>query len=127
MSMTPIVESRFTFEDSQRAAWQTLLWTPKVKDRPRSGRGHTYTPKATLDAEKALADQWRKEPLVGPLEMYVEFTDLDVYVELRRCEDYVNRKLRGDTDNYLKLIQDALNGVAYVDDKQIRRLTGVKL
>jgi len=108
-------------------ARQTLLWTPKTKDRPRSGRGHMYTPKATIDAEQALAAQWNKRIMDGPLEMFVEFTNHDVFVELRKCADYTNRKLTGDTDNYLKLVQDALNGVAYHDDKQIRRITGVKL
>jgi len=34
--------------------------------------------------------------------------------------------LRGDIDNYVKSIMDGLNGIAYVDDKQVRRLKVVK-
>lgn len=36
-------------------------------------------------------------------------------------------KLRGDLDNYTKLIADALNGVAWIDDRQVVKLTAVKL
>ena len=32
------------------------------------------------------------------------------------------KRLRGDIDNYAKSVLDALNGVAYKDDKQIVRL-----
>jgi Holliday junction resolvase RusA-like endonuclease len=35
-------------------------------------------------------------------------------------------KLRGDTDNYLKLLCDALNGVAFPDDKAVMIIRGEK-
>ena len=35
-------------------------------------------------------------------------------------------KLRGDTTNYLKAIEDDLNGIAYKDDIQIQRIVGKK-
>jgi Holliday junction resolvase RusA-like endonuclease len=34
--------------------------------------------------------------------------------------------LRGDTDNYIKSIMDGLNGAAYVDDKQVYKITVTK-
>ena len=34
--------------------------------------------------------------------------------------------LRGDISNYVKGIEDALNGLAYTDDRQIHRLVGKK-
>jgi Holliday junction resolvase RusA-like endonuclease len=34
--------------------------------------------------------------------------------------------LRGDVSNYLKLVEDALNGLAYDDDRQVHRLIGKK-
>ena len=34
--------------------------------------------------------------------------------------------LRGDISNYVKGIEDALNGLAYTDDRQIPRLVGKK-
>lgn len=36
-------------------------------------------------------------------------------------------KLRGDLDNYLKLAMDALNGVAFTDDRMVVKITAVKL
>jgi len=34
--------------------------------------------------------------------------------------------LRGDLDNYVKLLMDGLNGVAWLDDKQVTIITAVK-
>lgn len=36
-------------------------------------------------------------------------------------------KLRGDIDNYIKTVLDALNGVAWGDDNQIVKVTAVKI
>ena len=36
-------------------------------------------------------------------------------------------KLRGDLDNYIKTVLDALNGVAWKDDSQVARITGIKV
>ena len=40
--------------------------------------------------------------------------------------DEPDSKLRGDVDNYIKSVSDALNGVAYEDDRQIHKLSGRK-
>jgi Holliday junction resolvase RusA-like endonuclease len=54
-------------------------------------------------------------------------TDTYVDVSVQPCEDPANPKLRrGDIDNYCKLICDALNGVAWKDDRQIARILVVK-
>jgi len=41
-------------------------------------------------------------------------------------EEAHTSKLRGDTDNYLKLLLDGLNGVAFVDDKCVMIVRGEK-
>jgi len=110
-----------------------LPWTPKVKTRPRMTKtGHTYNEPATVKAEKDLADQFERLVTTGsrfdfPIEMMAQFSNDHVFLNFWRADDYVNRKLRGDVDNYLKLVSDALNGVAYTDDRLIIKVTGEKL
>lgn len=110
-----------------------LPWTPKVKTRPQFTKtGRTYTDPATVRAEKALAEEFKAlaglhDPFDFPIEMFAQFTNDHVLLSFYRAEDYKNRKLRGDVDNYLKLVSDALNGVAYDDDKRIVKVTGQKL
>lgn len=84
---------------------------PKSKERPRvSKTGNVYTPKTTRDAEKEIVATYLDK--CG--DVYFEKT-----VELRVSFFLGNKRAR-DGDNMLKLVQDALNGVAYPDDKQIR-------
>lgn len=84
---------------------------PKSKERPRVSRtGNVYTPKTTRDAEKEIVVTYLDK--CG--DVYFEKT-----VELRVSFFLGNKRAR-DGDNMLKLVQDALNGVAYPDDKQIR-------
>lgn len=101
-----------------------LVWTPRAKQRPRTafknGRARTFTPRETLAAEAALAAQWVGQPEEGPVEVYLILSDTDVDVTVVRCAEGASPKLRrGDVDNYVKLICDALNGVAWKDDRQI--------
>ena len=91
------------------------------KQRPRVTRHGTYTPKETKEYEKKIADAWR-ELGVAPFEGPVEVT---VFVE-RKMPDSRPKKLlsepdiyKPDADNILKVVQDALNGVAYLDDKYV--------
>lgn len=47
-------------------------------------------------------------------------------VVVRELSDWWKSKLQGDLDNYIKSVQDGLNGVAFVDDRQIVGLWGSK-
>ena len=98
---------------------------PITKGRPRLGRRRkAYTPARTLEFEAKVREAWiaqhGPEPVSGPVGMSVEigsdYVDVDVY-ELE--EGHRPKYVTGDVDNYHKAIQDALNGVAYVDDKQV--------
>lgn len=105
--------------------------TPKSKGRPRLGRrGRVYTPIATHEAENRIADIWRSSggpKLEGPIEIEVDFYKDSSVVVVRESMDYELSKLRGDIDNYLKLIMDGLNGVAWDDDKQVVYVYAVKM
>lgn len=86
--------------------------TPEVKQRPRVTRGgkRTFTPKDTLDAERIIADTFRL--------LYPDWKPTDKPVRLK-CEFWLPDGKRKDLDNLGKLVMDALNGIAYLDDSQI--------
>lgn len=104
-----------------------------AKERPRTGRnGHVYTPKRTQEYEKTVRygaiSQLEEGHVVptGPVKLVVEIFD-----EVPMSWEPKKRALalvgdiypqRGDLDNRVKAIEDALNGVYYVDDKQIVKL-----
>ena len=103
---------------------------PMVKQRPRmTRRGKAYTPIKTHLAENALADGWTGPKFLGPVYMDVQFSKdgTVVTVGVLDSSEYGTTPLRGDIDNYVKLVMDGLNGVAYEDDNQIRLVTAVKL
>ena len=90
--------------------------SPVPKERPRVVKGHAYTPKRTSDAEAAVRNRallararWASE---APIRLVCRFYRGDA----RAC----------DLDNLSKLIQDALNGITYRDDKQIVILSATK-
>ncbi len=104
----------------------TIPIRPKVKGRPRfSKKGYAYTPKNTRDYENAVKDHYKGPLFEGPISMSVVFTPKRAQVTITQL-DGEESKLRGDTTNYLKAVEDALNGIAYADDIQIQRIVGRK-
>ena len=113
-----------------------------VKKRPKfsskNGVFRTYTPKKTQDYEKKVREAYLREYPTGmafedgPVEMI-----LNVYMAVPKsysakkrshmiCFEYPTLH-KGDADNFLKSVADALNGVAYTDDCQIVIATVNKL
>ena len=87
---------------------------PKPKGRPRFTRkGHAYTPDTTRKAEREIIDLFE---LACPL---WEPTIEDVRLTIDVCFQYGRV---ADLDNVAKLVSDALNGYAYVADRQVRKL-----
>ena len=108
------------------------MWTPRAKQRPKTtwqnGHARTFTPRETVAAELALAQQWVGLPIEGPIAVSMVMSDVDIYISISHAPEPESAKLRrGDIDNYTKLICDALNGVAWIDDRQIAQLTVRKL
>jgi Holliday junction resolvase RusA-like endonuclease len=109
-----------------------IPWTPHAKQRPRVTKtGHAYTPAATRKAEAAIItayqDSAAPKGLEGPLSVAIQFENEGFHISFEQIDPHVNRKLRGDIDNYAKTVLDSLNGIAYSDDSQIGKLHLVKL
>ena len=114
---------------------------PQGKARARTvqckGVVRSYTPEKTVQYERhikvcfnqAKPDGW--QPLQGWVEMTVRavFEVPKSYSKKRRkwcLEGYEKPTVKPDVDNIAKVVCDALNGLAYVDDKQIIKLTVTK-
>lgn len=101
---------------STASATQRLVFMvpgePVPKARPRVVRGGTYTPPRTVEAEE------RVRQYIKVAYPHLRPAGCDYAVSLEFQFGGVGR---GDWDNYAKLICDALNGVVWQDDHQIRR------
>ena len=100
-----------------------LSYTGKVqpKQRPRVGKGgRMFTPKETVQFEKAVAEAWPHDVLTYPIRAVLCVFDAtknkDLIAHGALGLIYHDRK---DLDNMQKAIFDGLNGVAYRDDKQL--------
>ena len=90
----------------------TVPGRPRGKERPRMGRnGKFYTPKTTREYEESVAwfakAAYKGEPTKDPVR-------LDMTIR--------SSKSRADMSNILKSIEDGMNGIIYVDDKQIKEI-----
>ena len=111
----------------------TIPGEPKGKGRPRFSRvgAHvrTYTPEATASYENLIKVAYMtlvnfKFPDDTPLRI-----EIDAYFAIPKSVSKKNRELmlsdslrplkKPDNDNILKVVCDALNGIAYRDDVQI--------
>lgn len=106
-----------------------IPYPPVAKGRPKFTRqGFAYTPKKTRDYEKlvkTIALQHRpKELWLGPLFLSASFhCPIPESFSKKKKQLAIEGKLRPasrpDLSNYVKAVEDALNGVIYKDDSQI--------
>lgn len=103
---------------------------PLGKQRPRVLKnGITYTPKETVNYETLIKEIYSTEyrlagPKEGPLKMkIVAYFPIPESVSNIKKTDMERGNIRPtkkpDIDNIVKIVADALNGLAYLDDKQI--------
>ena len=103
---------------------------PRGKQRPRVANGHAYTPIETRQYEDAVRFQYMasggKE---FPLRVQMKIV---AYYSIPKTTTKAVRKMmlngdilptrKPDCDNILKIIADALNGIAYKDDAQVNAM-----
>lgn len=107
--------------------------TVRGKGRPRFTRqGHAFTDKATREYERAIREAYENapdsppEPFSGPIDVtIVTSRQLPKSTPKRVLSEPDTHK--PDADNIAKIVLDALNGVAWLDDAQVTSLTVVKL
>lgn len=108
----------------------TVPGKPVGKQRPRMTKtGHVYTPKQTTDYEARVREIWECHygtnsetmgPVVLIVELYLAIPKRYNKAERQAAESGILAPMKTpDLDNVVKTIADALNGVAYEDDRQI--------
>lgn len=99
-----------------RARFSSNRGFVRVFDPERSGNYKNYV--------RAVSARYKGKPMEGPLVMR-----LDIYKAIPKTWSKAKRQeaingiikphIKPDLSNYLKGIEDALNGIAYVDDAQL--------
>lgn len=109
---------------------------PKAKGRPYVTGHHTFTPKDTVLYENYIKTLWMNshEPCsnyTGPLALrVVAYMDIPKSASKKKRTEMelgnIKPTTRPDLDNIIKVVKDALNGIAWHDDSQVVELTGYK-
>jgi Holliday junction resolvase RusA-like endonuclease len=103
---------------------------PHGKARPRFYAGHTYTPQETREYERLAAFLYKKaaggvffarseQVCVHVTAVYAIPKSASKKARASMLDGTVIPTSRPDIDNVLKIVLDALNGVAYEDDAQV--------
>lgn len=106
---------------------------PVAKARPRFSRGHTYTPAKTRAQEELIRTAYKQKGN-GFIEGAIEAEFVFIYEPPKSLSKRKRLALMGapkltrpDTDNLVKLCQDALNQAAYTDDSRIYKAASEKI
>ena len=111
--------------------WEDLIYHGKIqaKQRPRFNGKFVYTPQNTINYENwvkaCYLEKYRNEkPFEKALEVnIIAFFEIPKSVSKKKKEQMLNNEIyptiKSDTDNIAKSILDSLNGIAYLDDKQV--------
>ena len=110
---------------------------PMGKARPRLGRnGRVYTPDATRKREQEIARLWWSPPIPIEIPVAVRVTAFYSRPKDHILSDGVSLSAKGkrgpvpmrtpDLDNVVKLALDALNGVAFRDDRQVQSVEATR-
>ncbi len=108
----------------------TIPGEPRGKQRPRLGKGHTYTPRETVEYEKQVKACFivsGGKRMEGAVRAEITaYYGIPKSAGNRSRADMMSGKLRPtkkpDLDNVAKIVLDSLNGVAYKDDAAVVEL-----
>ena len=100
------------------------------KQRPRFFKGHAYTPKETKDYEEHIRQSYYERYYskdIPPSNTRYKVVITAVFRvpeswSKKKKEEALKQKYctkKPDTDNIIKIVLDALNGIIYQDDKQV--------
>lgn len=103
------------------------------KQRPRVTAHGTFTPTKTREYERRIGRFYaakatkRREDFTGPVDMSIVIgVPIPQYVSAKKRIAMLSGSIeplnKPDIDNVAKSVLDALNGLAYADDKQVREL-----
>ena len=111
--------------------WEDLIYHGKIqaKQRPRFNGRYAYTPERTVNYENwvkaCYIEKYRSNNLLdAPLEVHIiAYYEIPKSTSKKKkqemLEDKIRPTIKPDTDNIAKSILDSLNGIAYLDDKQV--------
>ncbi len=121
-----------------------VMGKPQGKARARTGKGFAYTPEKTVLYENLIKTEYQRQcglhrfstipnsELKQPLKMHITaiFGIPKSFTKGKRLaaeRNEIRPTVKPDCDNIAKVICDALNGIAYIDDTQIVLLTVEKV
>ena len=112
---------------------QTFKINPVPASRPRVSRWSTYYPKKYTKFKKdmeALTSEMETTPSEKLVSVELEFGIMIPKSWSKKKRKELNNTYcsnNSDIDNYIKAILDSLNGIVYIDDKQVVELFAKKI
>lgn len=100
----------------------TVYGKPTGKARSRFAKGRAYTPKPTTEYESAVRQAYVSSGGINHDDSPITI-NITAYFRKAKTNKMSSPMLKPDSDNIAKIVCDALNGVAYHDDKHITSLT----
>ena len=102
---------------------------PRPKGRPRFAKGNVYTPKLTSDYEYTIAQEYLLKGFkkhLGAISVFITFNYRIAQSRVKKLRHGDICTEKADIDNLVKAILDGLNGVAFLDDKQVYKIVAEK-
>lgn len=115
-----------------------ILGDPIAKKRPQFSRKgdfvQTFNDQETKEGRFLweVKNQWRGEPMIGPLRLSMTFSmkipsSVSKKIQSAISAGEYQHTKKPDLDNLIKFTLDCLNGIVWLDDKQIVMISAAKV